>query len=310
MTAVARFRMVSASGRSAVRGARLKDAISTYALSAPAFLLLVALILLPATAIFVIALTDWQFGERSFRFVGFNNFVEMFADTAFRAAFVNTLIYVAVVVPGTVAGGLAIAILIESGERFRAFYRAAHFIPVMATLSAMSLAWEALLHPTIGMVNQVLGSLGLPGANWLNDPSLVLFSICLIGIWHQLGFAMVLFLAGLKAIPRDLYDAADIDGADSAIDRFLTVTLPLLGPVVMFVLVIVAIRAFQVFETVQILTQGGPNYASEVLLHTLYAESFEYFRTGYGAAVTVVFLVIIVTLTLGQAKILDRKVHY
>jgi multiple sugar transport system permease protein len=162
----------------------------------------------------------------------------------------------------------------------------------------------------MGLVNQAFAALGLPTANWLRDERTVLPVLAFIGIWQNLGFAMVLFLAGLKAIPPDLYQAADIDGADGWFDRLSTVTLPLLGPVTMFVLVVVAIRAFEVFDSIAILTRGGPGGASEVLLYTLYRESFEYLRTGYGAAVTVVFLGIIVTLTLVQVGLMERRVHY
>ena len=289
---------------------RLADALVAYALAGPAFLLLVLLFFLPVVSVIVIALTDWQFGARTLAFVGLANFREVFADEGFRASLVNTLIYVLIVVPGTVVLGLLIALLIESGKSCRAFYRAIHFLPFMATLAAMAIAWEALLHPTIGLVNQTLAALGLPTANWLRDEATALPVLAVIGIWQNLGFAMVLFLAGLKSIPQDLYDAADIDGADLWLDRLRTVTLPMLGPVSMFVVIVVALRAFEAFDTVQILTQGGPGHASEVLLYTLYRESFEYLRTGYGAAVAVVFLAIVVALTLLQARVMDRRVHY
>lgn len=289
---------------------RMAEAVSGYMLATPAFVLLILFMLGPAVAVFVIAVSDWQFGAQTMAFIGLDNFRSMVADPVFRASFINTVIYVAIVVPGTVILGLAIAMLIEAGSTFRTFYRAAHFLPVMATLAAMAIVWEAMLHPTIGLVNQLLGEIGIPTPNWLRDRSTVLPTLAVIGIWQHLGFTMVLFLAGLKAIPQDLYDAAEVDGADSTIDRLFTVTLPMLGPVMMFVLILTALRSFQVFDTVKILTQGGPNNASEVLLHTLYVESFEFFRTGYGAAMTVVFLVIIVTLTLTQAKILDKRVHY
>jgi len=292
------------------RGRKLADTLTAYALAGPALLLLVGLFFLPVAAVIVIALTDWQFGALSLSFVGLANFREVFADEGFRASLLNTIAYVLIVVPGTVLLGLVIALLIESGQSFRAFYRAIHFIPFMATLTAMAIAWEALLHPTIGLVNQTLAGLGLPTANWLRDEATVLPVLAAIGIWQNLGFAMVLFLAGLKAIPQDLYDAADIDGADLWLDRLRTVTLPMLGPVTMFVVIVVALRAFEAFDTVKVLTQGGPGHASEVLLYTLYRESFEYLRTGYGAAVAVVFLAIVVALTLVQAQIMDRRVHY
>ncbi|WP_159593799.1 carbohydrate ABC transporter permease [Chelativorans xinjiangense] len=295
---------------SPARTLKLAEALAGYMLAGPAFLLLIVLFILPVFAVFVIAATDWQFGARSLDFVGLANFREIFGDEGFRISLMNTIVYVLIVVPGTVILGLAIALLIESGRSWRAFYRAVHFLPYMATLAAMAIAWEALLHPTIGLLNQTLAALGLPTANWLRDENTVLPVLAAIGIWQNLGFAMVLFLAGLKSIPQDLYDAADIDGADLWLDRLVNVTLPMLGPVTMFVVIVVALKAFESFDTVQILTQGGPGHASEVLLYTLYRESFEYLRTGYGASVTVVFLVIVVALTLIQARIMDRRVHY
>lgn len=294
----------------ALRRHRLAETFAAWSLAGPALLLLVILFFLPVFAVFAIALTDWQFGASSLSFVGLANFREVFADEGFRASLVNTILYVVIVVPGTIILGLAIALLIESGKSARAFYRAIHFLPFMATLTAMAIAWEALLHPTIGLVNQTLTGLGLPTANWLRDENTVLPVLAVIGIWQNLGYAMVLFLTGLKSIPQDLYDAADIDGADAWLDRLRTVTLPMLGPVTMFVLIVVALRAFETFDTVQVLTQGGPGHASETLLYTLYRESFEYLRTGYGASVAVVFLFIVVTLTLIQARVMDKRVQY
>ena len=298
------------SPRDFARRRRLAETVVAGGLAGPAFLLLLALFFLPTLGVFVIAVTDWRFGAATLSFVGTENFVETFADPVFRTSLLNTILYVCIVVPATLGLGLLVALLIESGQGFRAFYRAVHFLPYMATLSAMAIAWEALLHPTIGIVNQSLTALGLPTANWLQNEHTVLPVLAVIGIWQNLGFSMVLFLAGLKAIPTDLYDAAVVDWADGSFDRFRLVTLPMLGPVMMFVVIVTALRAFEVFDTVKILTQGGPAKSSEVLLHTLYVESFEFLRTGYGAAVTVVFLFIVVTLTLLQARIIDRRVHY
>ncbi|MCC8965373.1 sugar ABC transporter permease [Bradyrhizobium sp. Pear76] len=281
-----------------------------WTLAGPAIFFLLVLFFLPVIGVFVIALTDWQFGARSLSFVGLTNFREVFADAGFRTSLFNTVIYALIVVPGTVVFGLLIALLIESGKSCRSFYRAIHFLPFMATLTAMAIAWGTLLHPTIGLVNQTLAAMALPTANWLGQENTALPVLAVIGIWQNLGYAMVLFLSGLKSIPQDLYDAADVDGADLWFDRLRTVTLPMLGPVSMFVVVVVALRAFESFDTVKVLTQGGPGHASEVLLYTLYRESFEYLRTGYGAAIAVVFLIIVVTLTLVQARVMDRKVHY
>jgi multiple sugar transport system permease protein len=289
---------------------KVSEAVTAGLFVLPGFVLLAILFLLPVIAIFVIAATDWQFGATHLAFVGFKNFREVFADPAFRISLLNTFVYVLIVVPGTIGSGLLIALLIEARPALRGFYRAIHFLPFMATLAATAVAWEMLLHPTIGLVNQVFAALGLPTASWLRNESTVLPVLALIGIWQNLGFAMVLFLAGLKAIPNDLYQAAEIDGADGWFDRLRTVTLPMLGPVAMFAVIVVAIRAFEAFDTVAILTQGGPGHASELILYTLYREGFEYLRTGYGAAVTVVFLGIIVTLTLVQIAVMEKRVHY
>lgn len=279
-------------------------------LAGPAALALLALIIVPAASVFFVALTDWQFGARTFSYVGLQNYRELFADPDFYKSLRNTFVYCLIVVPGTVLVGLAIALLVESGRSLRTFYRAVHFLPFMATLAAMAVAWEALLHPTIGLLNQSLAALGLPTANWLRDPSTALVTLAAIAIWKNLGFAMVLFMAGLKAIPRDLYDAADIDGAGGATDRLQTVTLPMLGPTMLFVVIVTALRALETFDTVNILTQGGPARASEMLLYTLYVESFGYLQAGRGAAITVVFLIIVVSLTLLQMKVMDKRVHY
>lgn len=276
----------------------------------PALLLLIGLLFGPVAAVVLFSLTDWQLGSSTFNFVGIANFRTLFADPTFWKALTNTLIYVAIVVPGTVLLGLMVALLIESSPSLRGFYRAAHFLPVMSTMSAMAIVWGTMLHPTIGLVNRALGAIGVSGVNWLRDERTALLALALIGIWQGLGFAMVLFVSGLKAVPQQLYDAAAVDGADGILDRLRFVTLPMLGPVTMFIVILTAKRSFEVFDSARVLTQGGPNFASEVLLHRLYTESFDFLRMGYGAALTVVYLVIIVLLTLTQARLLERRVHY
>jgi len=276
----------------------------------PALLLLIGLLFGPVAAVVLFSLTDWQLGSATFNFVGIANFRTLFADPTFWKALTNTLVYTAIVVPGTVLLGLMVALLIEASPGLRGFYRAAHFLPVMSTMSAMAIVWGTMLHPTIGLVNRALGVVGISGVNWLRDERTALLALALIGIWQGVGFAMVLFVSGLKAVPQQLYDAAAIDGADGILDRLRFVTLPMLGPVTMFVVILTAKRSFEIFDSARVLTQGGPNYASEVLLHRLYTESFDFLRMGYGAALTVVYLAIIVLLTLTQARLLERRVHY
>ncbi|MET4234949.1 multiple sugar transport system permease protein [Bradyrhizobium sp. i1.4.4] len=283
------------------------ETLAGYALVGPALFLILVLFILPAGAVLAIAATDWHLGAKTLSFIGAANFTSLLADRAFRAALFNTAAYVLMVVPSTLVLGLSLALLIESGKSLRAFYRAIHFLPFMTSLAAMAIVWEALLHPTIGLVNQVLAAAGLPTANWLRSETTVLPILALIGTWQSLGLALVLFLAGLKAIPQELYDAAEIDGADGLLDRLQTVTLPSLAPVSLFVAIVVMLRAFATFDIVEILTKGGPDDASVMLLYALYRESFEYLRTGYGAAIAVIFLVIVIALAAIQTRVVNTR---
>ena len=296
--------------RAAHRRRDLREALAALALAGPAGTLILVFLIAPLVCIALLSITDYQLGAKTLRLVGLTNYSEMFGDRVFRRSLENTLIYVGVVVPISVGLGLAAALLIEAGASLRAFYRTVYFLPVMATLIAMAIVWEFALHPTLGLVNLTLKAIGFAGVDWLQDRRIVLYTLAGIGIWQSVGFNMVLFMAGLQGIPKDLYEAASVDGVSNGWDRFRTVTWPMLGPVSLFVVVITAIRSFQVFDTVQVMTKGGPNRASEVLLYTMYSEGFEFFRTGYAAAVTMVFLAFVLTLAVLKTWFLDRKVHY
>ncbi|MBR0665868.1 sugar ABC transporter permease [Roseomonas hellenica] len=288
----------------------LGEGAAGWLLAAPATIALFLLLLGPSAALLGLSFTDWELGAPELAWIGLENYAELTTDPVFRIALSNTLLYVGVVIPASIGLGLGIALLIEGGTRLRATFRAIYFLPVVSLLVAMATAWQYLLHPTIGPVNKLLGMIGIAPINWLGSSDWVMPSLCLIGVWENLGFVVVLFMAGLTAIPRELYAAAELDGARSALDRFRLVTWPLLGPTTLFVVTITAIRCLRVFDTVQALTRGGPNNASEVLLHTMYQEGFTYFRIGYSAAITVVFLGIVLVLMLVQTRILDRRVHY
>jgi multiple sugar transport system permease protein len=272
-------------------------------LSAPAGLGLVLLVLGPAAALPLLALTDWQFGVPGVALIGLRNFAALAADETFRAACLNTVLYWAMVVPATLVGGLALALAVDSRPSLRAFYRAVHFLPYMTTMAAMSIVWEALLHPTSGPLAVLLATVGLQPVNWLRDEATALPTLAVIGIWKNLGFAMVLFLAGLKAVPGELIDAAEVDGVRGMADRLRLVLLPALKPVTMFVAVALSIKSAEVFDTVRVLTQGGPGNRTEVLLYVLHTEAFQYLKVGYGAAITCVFLALVALLTAAQYRL-------
>ena len=285
----------------------MRNRLSLVLLTWPAIFLMAVFLIGPLLAVMALSFTDYQLGAPSLSFAGLANYAEMTDDDTVRISLANTLLYVAIVVPASVALGLGAALLIEAAPGLRGFYRAAYFLPVMATLIAMAIVWGFMLDPRIGAVNFLLKALGFKAQNFLNDRHLVLFTLCAIGIWQSVGFNMVLFMAGLTAIPPELYEAASVDGARDGAARFRLVTWPMLAPVTLFTVVITAIRAFQVFDTVKVLTEGGPNKASEVLLHTIYAEAFGYFRAGYASALVVVFLVFILALSAVRVFVLDRR---
>jgi multiple sugar transport system permease protein len=264
----------------------------------------------PALAVLALSFTDWTFGSPQLDWAGTSNYQQLLADRVFWVSLQNTLVYVAFVVPISVAIGLAVALLIEAGNGLNGLYRAIYFLPVTSTLLAMALVFAFAFHPTVGLITRTLASLSIPTTDWFKNPSTALFALGTIGIWQAIGLNMVLFLAGLKAIPRDLYEAAAVDGADGAWERFRRVTWPMLGPVTLFVVTITAVRSFQVFDTVAVPTDGGPNKATNVLLFQMYQEGFSFLRSAYAAAITVVFLSFILLLTLLQVKLQERRTHY
>jgi multiple sugar transport system permease protein len=284
--------------------------LAGWRLAGPAVALLVLLILLPTIAVLALSLTDLELGYNKIRFVGLDNYLELLEDRTFLISLGNTVSYTLIVTPLSLALGLGAALLIEAEVRGRALFRTIYFLPVVSLLVAMATVWQYLLHPTIGPVNALLRLIGIAAPNWLGGSDTVLLSLAFIGVWQAVGFNMVLFLAGLTAIPRELYAAAEVDRAGTAWDRFWLVTWPMLGPTTLFVVTISVINAVKVFETVSTITQGGPNRASEVLLWTIYQEGFVYLRVGYASAMTVVFLAILMVLMVLQYRALDRRVHY
>jgi multiple sugar transport system permease protein len=276
--------------------------------AAPASLLLLAIYIVPILVLAGFSVTDYKLGALSTRFVGLGNFVKAFHDPVFLRALANTAIYAAIVIPLGVFLALGVALLVYNRKRSRAFWEVAYFLPVTATLVAMATVWQFLLHPSLGPVNAAIKWFGFEPVAFLSNPVLLIPTMALMGVWQVLGFNMVLFLAGLTAISKDLHEAARLDGAKNPVDRFLTVTWPMLGPTTMFVVVTTSISAFKVFETVAVLTKG--RFGSETLLFDLYLEGFEYSNTGYAAALTVIFLAIVLILSIGQTLHMDRKVHY
>ncbi|NBT53878.1 MAG: sugar ABC transporter permease [Betaproteobacteria bacterium] len=283
---------------------------SAYWLSAPALLLMLALLLLPTLAVLALSFTDAELGVSKVNFLGLSSYARLLEDRTFLGAVRNTALYVVLVVPASVVLGLGLAMLIEADDLLKPFFRSIYFLPVVSLLVAMASVWQYLMHPSIGPINMLLNKFGLSSVNWLGSSDNVMGALAIIGIWQTVGFNMVLFLAGLTGINRDLYAAAEMDGARSAWSRFCVVTWPMLGPTTLFVLTISVINAVKVFETVATLTHGGPGKSSDVLLWVIYEEGFVHLQIGPASAMAMVFIAVLLVLVLIQTRVLEKRVHY
>ena len=288
----------------------LLKTFTAYSLFSPALFLMLIFIIGPVITVIFLSFTDWNFGSPDFNLIGTKNYINLLEDDVFISSFFNTLVFSFIVVPFSIFMGLFFAILIQSSTSLSKFYRAVYFLPVMATTVAIAIVWEFALHPSYGLVSHFLFLFGIENIDLLQNKNTALLTLGMITIWQFSGFNMVLFMAGLGSIPKELYDAADVDGCHSIWQRFKLITFPMLGPVTLFVTVYTTIRSFQAFDLVKVLTQGGPGNSTEILVYTLYKESFNFFRTGYASSIAVVFLLLILVLTAIKMLYFEKKVHY
>jgi ABC-type sugar transport system permease subunit len=264
---------------------------------------------LPVALAVSYSLTDYQPLKGAPRWVGADNFVYLVEDGHFRRAIVNTALYMLGVVPGTLLVGLLAALTFNRQIPFMALFRIAYYVPSLASIVAISLFWSWILDPQWGLLNTVLGWVAIRPQRWLLDPELAMPSLILMAIWRGGGYAMVIFLAGLQTIPQHLYDAAAIDGANR-MSRFRHVTLPLLRPTTAFLFVTSTLGAFQVFEQVYVMTQGGPAEATTTIVHQIYQQAFSFLHMGYASAQAVVLFLGLAALTVINVRLLVRDIEY
>ena len=276
-------------------------------LAFPAAALLFLLVIGPSLAALGLSVTDYRLGMPGASWVGAENYVRLTEDTGLRRSLWNTVAFVLVVAPVSVLGALWVAVLVAGAGRWQRPLQTVFFLPVTATLVAMATAWEVVLHPNFGMANAVLETVGVPAQRFLSDPDLALWTLAAIAVWKMLGYNVLLFLAGMATIDRQLYEAAALDGAEDGWRRFTLVTWPMLAPVTLFVTVITLIRALGEFELVAVLTGGGPDGATEMVLFTLYQEAFRFFDIGAASALAVVFLLAVMLLSLTQVILAERR---
>lgn len=274
-----------------------------YAFLLPMLVLFIVFRIGPALAGVVLSLMDYRVAGAS-RFVGFENFARLMQDALFWESLRVTFTYVLISVPLVTVVALAMALLVNQPVRWQGFFRASLFLPYVTSLVMAGIVWSWMYEPG-GFVNGVLGLFGLRPISWLEQEATVLPAIAAMAVWKSFGYSMMVLLSGLLAIPRDYYEAADIDGARPW-SKFRFITLPLLKPALFFVLVIETIGAFQVFDAVYVMTSGGPVRASYSIVYMLYDQGFKFFNFGYASAIGVVLFLIILVFSLIQRKLVGR----
>lgn len=274
----------------------------------PSLIPLIAFTLIPMVWSVGISFTEWNL-LRPAEWVGLDNYRALFSDPTFRKALLNTGYYIVGYLPLAFAGGLGIALLLNRGIAGLGLFRSVYFLPVVTSWVVVAVVWRWLLQPQGGIVNYLLSLVGIEGPGWWTSPTWAMPSVILASAWKDLGFIMVIFLAGLKNISADYYEAARVDGANWWV-QFRRITFPLLSPSSLFVVVMALIGGFQVFDQVYVMTGGGPAGASVVVVEQIYTNAFRFGKMGYAAAMSWALFAIIFVVTLAQLRLQKRWVHY
>lgn len=289
----------------------MKPATAGWVFAAPALSVIGLFFGLPVLAALVLSLTDFDIYSLAhidnLRFVAFDNYLSLLRNPLFWSALGNTLYFVVVGVPLSIAVSLGAAMLLHSKlGLFKPFFRTAFFAPVVTTVVAVAVIWRYLFHTRYGLVNWVLSWVGIDPVDWLGDPHWAMPTIILFAVWKNFGYNMIIFLAGLQAIPEDLYEAARIDGASPA-RQFRHITLPILGPVLLMVSILTLAGYFQLFAEPYVITQGGPLQSTVSVLYLMYEEGFKWWNLGNASAVAFLLFVLMTAVTSGLMWVARRK---
>jgi multiple sugar transport system permease protein len=273
----------------------------------PALLLIATFFAVPVFAGLALSLTDFDIYSiadlSNLRFVGLDNYAQILSDQLFWKALGNTFYFVLVGGPLSMAVSLAAALLLDArGIRFPGFFRSVYFMPVVTTLVAVSVVWRYLYHPRYGLIDAALGMVGLPAIDWLGDPQWAMPAIILMSVWKNFGYNMLILIAGLQSIPKDTYEAAELDGA-TWWGRFRHVTLPGLGPTLLFVGIITMLGQFQLFAEPYVMTQGGPLKSTTSVVLLMYEQGFRWWRIGFAASLAFILFLIMLAGTLLQMRL-------
>ena len=280
---------------------KIRKYIKGYLFILPNFIGFFVFMALPIIMGLVISFTDYN-GFSQFNFVGLKKY--------FTVSLKNNLVYTLVTVPGTIVFALLLAVGVNKGIKGSSLFKTMFFLPNISSMVAVGIVWAMIFNPTQGPLNQVLMALGVANPpQWLSATKTALGSVMVVAIWKQAGYYMIIILAGLQSIPSQLYEAASIDGANS-MEKFFKITLPMLSPTMFMVTILSIINSFQVFDLVNIMTQGGPGRSTNVLVYRIYQEGFQKLQFGYASAMAYFLFIIIMVITLIQFRGQKKWVNY
>lgn len=282
--------------------------IEPYLYLAPAFIVFTLFTFIPLAVSFALSFTDWDMMSKM-QFIGLENYARLFTDRNLHRAIGNTAFFTLGIVPTQMALALLVALLLNTKIRLRSLFRGLYFLPVIVPITVAATVWMFIFSPSFGVLNYLLGLIGIDKIGWLSDPKWAMPALMILAVWQNFGYFTVIFLAGLQSIPKELLEAAQIDGANIW-KRFWHVTFPLLSPTTFLVLIMSVIGGFQVYQTVVLTTEGGPAGATNVIVFELYRTAFDYFDMGYASAMAYVLFAFLFVLTLIQFKFVGNKVHY
>ncbi|MCQ6557519.1 carbohydrate ABC transporter permease [Paenibacillus mendelii] len=285
------------------------EKLRPYSMVAPSIIIFSMFFIYPIFYMIYLSMFDWNFVSPTKTFVGLQNFKELLLDADFRQVLSNTTIYTLLTVTLTTGLALMLALWLNRKGVFHAFVQGAIFSPHIISLVSISLLWSWLMDPEYGLLNWAIGLLGFGKLEWLSHPSTSLVSLVIVAVWKGVGYNTLVFIAGLQSIPKDIYEAAALDESKPW-TTFMKLMLPMLSPTIFFLVIINMIGSFQVFETIAIMTQGGPINSTNTLVYYIYEYGFRFFKIGYASAAGVILLGIVGILTIIYFKLLSKRVHY
>jgi len=292
-----------------IRESDLIKRIFPYLLLVPSGIFLITFTYYPIFRSIYLSLFDWDLWTPEPEFVGLGNYQELFNDALFWRVIRNNLIYLLGTIPVVIIISLLIAIIINERTRFREFYEAAAFSPTLVPMAAAAMLWVFIYNPDIGILNRVLNMFGISGTAWINSSRTALPSLMVVMIWKNIGYYMVLFLAGLQSVDPNLYESAKINGANW-FQRHWHITLPQITPTLLFVIIVNIIQSFRVFDIVHIMTQGGPANSTNVLVYYIYQQTFRFWNMGLGNTLTAIMAIVLFITIIIIMRFLKRLVHY